>query len=412
MPIPLTEKRMSRPEDLQTPQGQQHIQAIDGLKGFVICILLVHYNFIFKPDGLLERIYFLGVQYSLMALDIFFVVSGFLITGILIRSRGHEKYFRNFYARRSLRIFPLYYVFLVLYFFLLPALWPEATQALRVDWLPWFFGYGANIYMSVFGDSPVAGTASIHLWSLSVEEQYYLIWPLVVHFCSRQNLKRVSIAMIVAAPLIRVGLVLMDERVAAFMLMPSRMDSLAIGGLLAMWSLEPGGLQRFHRHARLTLAGALATALPILLYIGAVHPMHPLAVTLLLMCASAQAGALVLLGVTRGLGSFGNAAVTWAPLARVGLFSYAIYVLHDPAAWIGERMGLSPRFFRESIEWRLGAQLAYFATFTVISFGISWCSWHFFEKHLLELKRYFPYQKAKQPGRLEVPPTATGAPGD
>ena len=114
--------------------------------------------------------------------DLFFVLSGFLITRILLASRQSEHYFRSFYARRTLRIFPLYFGFLAIYFFLLPLLFGEPIPPAPTQLWSWF--YLENVPQT-FVSLRTSGPG--HFWSLAVEEHFYLIWPLLVFSLSRRG---------------------------------------------------------------------------------------------------------------------------------------------------------------------------------------------------------------------------------
>src|SRR5262249_2000493 len=122
--------------------------------------------------------------------DLFFVLSGFLITGILLRSRSAPRQLRNFYARRALRILPLYYLAILLVFAALPVLGicpptPVAGQA------PYWF-YAANFFSQW---APIDCLRIDHFWSLAVEEQYYLFWPFVVAWSDRRTLMRLCVGL-------------------------------------------------------------------------------------------------------------------------------------------------------------------------------------------------------------------------
>ena len=174
-------------------QVRGHIPGLDGVRGLAIALVLFHHLWPWIWDGpvlsVVTRLHHLGW----IGVDIFFVLSGFLITGILLDSRGRAGYWRNFIARRALRIFPLYFLFLVVAFAVLPGLLTLLGQAdpLLLEnrkALPWFVTYMSN-HIVLFDDlsvrsllrtDGVAGVqGGIHeslaiTWSLSVEEQFYL----------------------------------------------------------------------------------------------------------------------------------------------------------------------------------------------------------------------------------------------
>ena len=135
-----------------------------------------------------------------MGVDLFFVLSGFLITGILLDAKQSEGYFRNFYARRCLRIWPLYYSALLFMFVIVPFLRPsEAHTVFEARSSPW---WAYPFFLQNFL-VPIPTTATGLLgvtWSLAVEEQFYLVWPLVVRFCSKVQLRKIAIAVICLSP--------------------------------------------------------------------------------------------------------------------------------------------------------------------------------------------------------------------
>src|SRR5437588_9009399 len=179
----------------------QYIPALDGLRGLAI-LLVMGYHFGQDADGggtalgpFLSPVF--GVGYH--GVDLFFVLSGFLITGILLDMKDRPRYFRNFYIRRILRIFPLYYAVLFCLLVLLPLLvtppvFPFAEAQRRQAWL-WL--YASNIYHAWTGHWRLTGFS--HLWSLAVEEHFYLIWPVVIFFCRARGALVVSAACLVAS---------------------------------------------------------------------------------------------------------------------------------------------------------------------------------------------------------------------
>lgn len=214
-----------------------HIPALDGIRGLgILLVLFYHYGASAAVFGIDNRVIWLSAL-GWSGVDLFFVLSGFLITGILYDSKGKEKYFRNFYARRTLRIFPLYYAaaFSVI---LLDLVWRHdllgGANAL------WILLYAGNFQMALEG----GGSVLDHFWSLAIEEQFYLIWPLVVLNLSRKKLMLVAGAMVVIAPIIRTLLVLNDAPgLAVYVLTPARMDSLAMGALIALSIRGPRGAE-------------------------------------------------------------------------------------------------------------------------------------------------------------------------
>ncbi len=227
-------------------QATGHMAALDGVRGLAIALVLcVHFIGDDVPQSLLERGVTRLACYGVWGVDLFFVLSGFLITGILYDARGGPGYFRNFYLRRTLRIFPLHYAVLAFLFVLLPALplpYP-AGLAEAAEHQRWLWPYAGNLYLSwqgAWSALPFVG----HFWSLAVEEHFYLVWPVVVLFCSRRALLAVCVGCGVFALSLRVALALAGvSDVALVAFTPCRLDALCAGAFLAV-TLRAVGLER------------------------------------------------------------------------------------------------------------------------------------------------------------------------
>ena len=215
--------------------------ALDGIRGLAVLFVLLYHSGAAVLGGFLLQ----------SGVDLFFVLSGFLITTILVRTRDRSDYFRLFYLRRAVRIFPLYY--LVLGAMVAGAAlaiaagvhanlgYPEAQNLL--DNQGWGWLYQVNNLIAFEG--PNAFPAMSHLWSLSVEEQFYLAWPLVVFFVPRRHLFSVCVGLAAFSMVFRSVSYVVIERDFAYHFTLCRFDGLALGAAGAVVLLTPSLRTRF-----------------------------------------------------------------------------------------------------------------------------------------------------------------------
>jgi peptidoglycan/LPS O-acetylase OafA/YrhL len=220
----------------------KHVPELDGIRGLAILLVLVWHYAVDQTWG--SWIARLGML-AWSGVDLFFVLSGFLLGSILIRYRGGERFYAAFYARRACRIVPLYALLLVLY--LLCAAWLRDPANPGHAWLfgrpmpLWTYAtFTQNVAMAL------ANTSGAHFlgitWSLAVEEQFYLVLPPLIALTPLRALPWLLAALIVIAPLLRVAANAYD--VDGFVLMPTRMDSL-LGGVLLACLLSEAATRRW-----------------------------------------------------------------------------------------------------------------------------------------------------------------------
>src|SRR5258708_35715676 len=209
----------------------RYIPQFDGLRGLAILLVLIGHS------GFLEALpHARMLEYTRFGVDLFFVLSGFLITGILTDAKGSRHYFRNFYARRILRIWPLYYLVLFLAFVVTPLLQPAMRPTAASAW-PAFVFYVQNIAF-VHRDTYPFGLGAT--WSLAVEEQFYLAWPPLVFLLKKKALAVVSVSLVAVSLSLRVAFHFHDAApgfIHFFTL--SRLDAIAFGTLAALWLRSP-----------------------------------------------------------------------------------------------------------------------------------------------------------------------------
>ncbi|HEU4993240.1 MAG TPA: acyltransferase [Gemmatimonadaceae bacterium] len=379
-----------------------HVPALDGLRGIaILMVLLLHLvpstPWTESPTLLVDRIFVRAARTGWMGVDLFFVLSGFLITGILYDTKGSAHYLRQFYARRVLRIFPLYYATLALFLVVLPALFPGhwVLRDLKTD-AAWYWSYLSNVKVAAVGFAP--SNALAHFWSLAVEEQFYLIWPFVVLWLGRRQLLVTCVVMAVVALAIRIALAMTGYTTLPDVWTPARMDALAIGALIAVQARSATGLRTMARWARPVMAVvAVPLAALFLFNVGLSTVAHSLLALFF--------GALLVFALTSGLG--GATSTLSSPVLRFfGRYSYALYVFHFPILWFKPPIVvLIPTLFGS----QMPGYIVWLAVSASVSVGLALASWHVLEKPFLSLKRFFPYESrpVALPGDVPVPGRAS-----
>ena len=341
-----------------------------------------------------------------LGVRLFFVLSGFLITGILLRCRtlvddGQDAGFtlRRFYARRALRIAPLYYAVLLVTWL---AGVPETRAAL---W--WHVAYLSNAYFTLTGawQGPLS-----HLWSLAVEEQFYLVWPALVLWVPRQRLRHAVIAVAAVGPLYRAVGELAGLPIMALWTMPFvALDAFGLGALLALHEDEsrvgvgaaggsgPGDAQGARSRFPHWLWWATTMSLPALLWCLGGWTSRPAPLLWVMdhglaeLMWTAVFGALVL-GAARGFRGWPGRVLTWPPLAYVGRVSYGVYVIH-----LFVPLFVPRALAAVGLEYPTGEGLQ-FVYLTGASVALAALSWSLYERPINALKRRLPYAaRAAQP---------------
>jgi peptidoglycan/LPS O-acetylase OafA/YrhL len=404
----MTEPIALRPAPDQPPgraylTASLHVPALDGVRGVAILFVLVYHLVLYglgRPASVSGKVLYEVALNGWIGVDLFFVLSGFLITGILYDTKGGTTFFRNFYARRCLRIFPLYFAVLTVVFGLLPLLVHD-HRGLRalVEEGPWYWTYTSNLLVARDGWPHFLALA--HFWSLAVEEQFYLLWPLVVFFLGRRPLVAVCLACVVLSLCLRVGLHASHHGLAAYVLMPARMDALAAGGLVALIGRGPSGLAPYRGLSRWVACAAATTLAAMAAAYRGLHQGDTLVITAGLTLFACLFASLLILVLTAERTSRISALFGWVGLRFLGRYSYGLYVFHHPLLFI-----TTPAAVAAALNWHgrgdLAPRLVIMVGVTGLSVGLAVLSWHLFERHFLRLKDRWPYSTSAR-RREQVP---------
>jgi peptidoglycan/LPS O-acetylase OafA/YrhL len=377
--------------DAQTP-----IPILDGIRGLAILLVMIHHLTIMEARISLDHVFIRIAQAGWVGVDLFFVLSGFLITGILYDSKNSRSYFSNFYARRVLRIFPLYYGVLFFSLIILPHLsHPKLMNFGRIagDEV-WYWLYLSN-YSIAFAKAFRHGILDVS-WSLAIEEQFYLLWPAIVFLSGRHRLMKICIGVIVTAMTFRTLLVLTRAHpIAIYVLTPARMDSLAVGAWVALAARGEGGLGRWKPAAR------VVTVLSGLAWCGTLAwGNFDYLASSLVQCLGYTVVALFfgsMLVLTLGsLPSARTVRILSHPvLTLFGQYSYALYLFHLPLRAAIRDTVFGPTRFFTLMDSQLPGQVAFYLLATAAALGLAALSWNLYEKHFLKLKVFFPLAKVQ-----------------
>jgi peptidoglycan/LPS O-acetylase OafA/YrhL len=377
----------------------KHIPELDGIRGIAILVVLVsHFGSTAGGDTVkLGR--FLNEAFGLgwAGVDLFFVLSGFLITGILLDSKGSGRYFSNFYARRTLRIFPLYFLYVFVFFHVAMPVGRLLGHGEYIDTSGeiWYWLYLAN-WWNGLGHSI---KYLIHFWSLCIEEQFYFTWPLIVLLASRKTLKAICLTFIVLSPVLRCIFTTSGSEPPVFLynFTPFRMEPIALGALIAILVREDGTSIMVARTMKYLWIPVLLIFTAISIHSGttglAAVPVSRFGYTCVdLTFASFVYFVAQSVRRNRKVGFLRNRA-----LRSCGKYSYGMYVLHMPIviflsvplAYLFSRTHLDPPIARVVVAIAVGTGLTYVAALI---------SWNVLENPFLQLKKRFPVAgRAPQP---------------
>jgi peptidoglycan/LPS O-acetylase OafA/YrhL len=365
----------------------RRIPELDALRGLA-ALTILHFHF-----AVTAGFPVICCQGCWAAVDLFFVLSGYLITSIILSAQGTPGFFFKFYARRTLRIWPLYFLALAA----VVALNALALSPHCIDGLPWHLVFLQNVQRYWHADPPAFDWHFKHSWTLALEEQFYILWPVLVYLVGPRRLKTLCVAVVTVAAIALL-------RGLHPWLLLSRCGGFALGGLLAAFlasTLTKGDEQLSPRGSRLG-AGWLAAAAVgarIYLVVGRVGT----GPDFFSECAAGTilAFSVLFFGIVglvlRYHGHPALACLRSRPLRYLGQISFGIYIWHQSLFGV----------FRTGLDRAgLGNPVLRYACFYAASIAVAVVSWHFIEAPILRLKERFAYRKEDRTDAA-IPSTVT-----
>jgi len=362
----------------------KRVPALDGIRGIAILLVLIDHLAPYAPVS--WGIWRLAMGAGWVGVDLFFVLSGFLITGILLRTKAASNRASSFYARRALRIFPIYYLVLLIAFSIAGhSAWLRSnlpSPAFRIT----YFAYLQNLFM-YHGPGFIPTNILGHFWSLAVEEQFYLVWPWLVWILPGRILPRVCVVGAICSLFVRTALVIhFGPHFWISALTPTSGDGLLVGSAIAAVGATGEFPARWLR--RMALAGASTLALIAMLHAREFANTD----TGFLACTIGISGLAVLFGALVGSSRRFVPVLTpilkSSPLRSLGKYSYGVYVYHIPVYMTTSYFAASALGISIS-QLSTACAFAYLSFLVALSIAVAWASFALFEGRLLDLKEHF-----------------------
>lgn len=374
----------------------KHIKALDGYRAFAVLIVIFdHWALVFDHGRFVPD--FLGkIPWGITGVTMFFVLSGYLISGILMRSKESitqkklttSRAFKIFYIRRTLRIFPVYYLLLILLAICCPFYYSFDPKSYY-----WFFGYATNFYLYVRQDWI---GYFMPLWSLGVEEQFYLFWPLLILLLPKKKLLPTIILFGIIGLFSRVYFELIAppeiyRRGFYYFVTPTCFDSFALGALLAYYQIKNTHYEVFKNVVRVACVVSLIAFCVLIVFYHYPTPQQNIFYRLVISIISLDL--IVILSSPNLLSSIAENKV----LVYIGKISYGLYLFHNFIPETYQRIstyfaeaGIKIPFTKYALLPYVGGFKQMFLYFAVLMI-IASLSWFLFEKPINDQKEKFNY---------------------
>ena len=373
--------------DTQPVATSKHIPELDGVRGLAILVVtLYRFSRDLPTDTRLGAVLHDALTLGSRGVELFFVLSGFLITGVLLDAKSSRHRYRNFFARRSLRIFPLYFTALAAFVVIFPLTlgdrnpFEKATEQQFYLWT-----YLTNVHMSWVGQWNFGRLD--HFWSLAVEEHFYLIWPWIVFSVPDRWPLRVAGLGVVTCAASRVAFAALSENdVAPDVLSFFRFDAMLIGAMSVIRIRSrpiAGSPTRSISTLRCWLIASVVATLTIALFnrrlLTVAETAFPITFAILIAVVLRPESENNLARVFR-----------WGWLRSLGKYSYAMYVFQNPLIPLVALLPFSASVFDQiGGQHSIVAHLIYITAMFSLTYLVALVSWHVLEKHCLRLKKMF-----------------------
>jgi peptidoglycan/LPS O-acetylase OafA/YrhL len=364
---------------------QKRIPELDGLRGIaVLMVVAFHYvnNQLINSNTYLGRIFYKLTSVGWVGVDLFFVLSGFLIGTILMNNRDSKNYFFTFYIRRIVRIIPNYYLLIALFAIICSIPFFSSDYFLTGNNVIPIWAYLVMLHNIFIAHLQNFGNTSVSVtWSIGVEEQFYIVFPLMVYFLKEKWLPWLLVLAIIIAPIVRMQY---NNWVPAYVLLPCRMDSIAFGALIA-YTNHFHSLSAFVKRYRTVIVFTFVLDVAICIFLSARY--GDLGIFRNTLFAIVFSTMVVFALVYKN--SIYGSILRLKKLVWIGTISYSLYLFHDMI------IGLCRHFLgnlgENALETGRGGLVTIVAL--ILSTGFSWLVYKRLETPFVNFGKKFKYQE-------------------